>query len=64
MIKRSSVQTPAGVVGEFSSPKSTFCADSRVAAVACKRSQSFCQKCRWQVTAEHTYTLHMWLCMK
>ena len=36
----------------------------RVTAVACKRSWSFCQKCRWQVTAKHAYTLHMWLCMK
>ena len=26
----------------------------------CYRSQ----KCRWQVTAKHTYTLRMWLCMK
>ena len=26
--KRSSVQVPAGVAGEFSSPGSTFCADS------------------------------------
>ena len=33
-------------------------------AVARKRPWSFCQKCRWQVTAEHAYTLHMWLCMK
>ena len=32
--------------------------------VACKRSRSFCLKCRWQVTAKHTYTLRMWLCMK
>ena len=36
----------------------------RVTAVAHKRSWSFCQKCRWQVTAKHAYTLHMWLCMK
>ena len=36
----------------------------RVTAVARKRSQSFCQKCRWQVTAKHACTLHMWLCMK
>ena len=36
----------------------------RVTAVARKRSQSFCQKCRWQVTAKHAYTLHMWLCTK
>ena len=32
--------------------------------VARKRSRSFCQKCRWQVTAKHAYTLRMWLCMK
>ena len=31
--------------------------------VARKRSRSFCQKCRWQVTAKHAYTLRMWLCM-
>ena len=36
----------------------------RVTAVARKRPWSFCQKCRWQVTAKHAYTLHMWLCMK
>ena len=36
-----------------------------VTAVARKRSRSFCQKCRlWQVTAKHTSTLRMWLCMK
>ena len=29
-----------------------------------KRSQSFCQKCRWLVTAKSTCTLHMWLWMK
>ena len=36
----------------------------RVTAVARKRSRSFCQKCRWQVTAKHAYTLRMWLCLK
>ena len=36
----------------------------RVTAVARKRSRSFCQKCRWQVTAKHANTLRMWLCMK
>ena len=36
----------------------------RVTAVARKRSWPFCQKCRWQVTAKHAYTLRMWLCMK
>ena len=35
-----------------------------VTAVACKRPRSFCQKCMWQVTAKHMYTLCMWLCMK
>ena len=28
-----------------------------VTAVACKRPWSFCQKCRWQVTHKHAYTL-------
>ena len=28
------------------------------------RSRPFCQKCRWQVTAKHTYTLPMWLWKK
>ena len=36
----------------------------RVTAVARNRSRSFCQKCRWQVTTKHTYTLPMWLWMK
>ena len=36
----------------------------RVTTVARKRSWSFCQKCRWQATAKHAYTLRMWLCMK
>ena len=35
-----------------------------VTALACKRPRSFCQKCRWQVTAKHTCTLQMWLRMK
>ena len=35
-----------------------------VITVAHKRSWSFCQKCRWQVTAKHTCTLHRWLCVK
>ena len=34
-----------------------------VTAVARKRSRSFCQKHRWQVTAKHTYTLSTWLWM-
>ena len=35
-----------------------------VTAVAYEKSQLFCQKCRWQVTAKHAYTLRMWFCMK
>ena len=56
------VRIPAGTAGEFSSPGSTFCADSYFgirstpvlpATVARKKSRSsFCQKCRWQVTAK------------
>ena len=38
--------------------------ESWTSAVARKRSRSFCQKCRWQVTVKHAYTLRMWLCMK
>ena len=59
MIERSWVRNPAGAVGESSSPGSAFCT-----AVACKRSRSFCQKCRWQVTAQHACTLYMWLWIK
>ena len=33
----------------------------RVTTVARKKSRSFCQKCRWQVTAKHAYTLRIWL---
>ena len=35
-----------------------------VTAVSRKSSWSFCQKCRWQVTAKHIYTLPMCLWMK
>ena len=69
MMERLQVQIPTG---EFSSPGSTFYADSdfsihstpHFTTVACKRSRSFYQKCRWQVTAKHVYTLRMQLCMK
>ena len=68
MVERSWVWIPAGAVGEFSSPGSTFLFQYLfhlcVTTVARKRPQSFCQKCRWQVTAKHAHTLHMWLCMK
>ena len=33
----------------------------RVTTVARKKSRSFCQKCRWQVTAKYAYTLRMWI---
>ena len=36
----------------------------RATAVARKRSRSFCQKCRWQVTAKHACTLRTWPCMR
>ena len=36
----------------------------RVTTLARKRSQSICQKCRWQVTAKHARTLRMRLCIK
>ena len=60
MIERSRVRVPAGAAGEFSSPGSAFSADSyfgdpfhpRDTALARERSQSFCQKCRWQVTTK------------
>ena len=67
MIERSRVWIPAGAAGEFSSPGSTLSRypfHPRVTAVARKRSRSFCQKCRWQVTDKHAYTFRMWLCMK
>ena len=64
VISRLRVRIPAGAAGEFSSPESTLCADSysvsvppRVTAVARKRPRSFCQKCWWQVTPKHAYTL-------
>ena len=64
MIERLRVRVPAGAAGDFSSPELTLCADSysvsippRVTAVARKRSRSFCQKCKWQLTPKHAYTL-------
>jgi len=53
----------------FTAPITAFCVwkfsrPKYNAPVARKRSRSFCQKCRWQVTAKHSYTLCMWLCMK
>ena len=68
MIERSRVRVPAGAAGEFSSPGSTFCADSyfgtpSVTAVARKRSRSFCQNCRCQVTGEQEAPYVWWLDM-
>ena len=45
----------AGVVGEFSSPGSTFWALILVFVPSLCYHCRFCQKCRWQVTAKHTY---------
>ena len=60
MIERSRVQIPAGAAGEFSSPESQLSVLTLilvsvppcVTAVAHKRCWSFCQKCRWHVTAK------------
>ena len=63
----SRIRVPAGAAGEYSSPGSTFCADSyytRVTTVPYKISRLFWQKCRWHVTAKHACTLRTWLCMK
>ena len=64
MIEGLRVRIPAGAAREFSSPELTLRADSysvsvtlRVTAVARKTPRSFCQKCRWQVTPKHPYTL-------
>ena len=64
MIERLRVRIPAGAAGTFCSPDLTLFANSypvfvrpRVTAVARKRLRSLCQKCRWQVTPKHTYTL-------
>ena len=64
VIERFRVRIPARTAGEFSSPGLTLCADSysvsvppRVTAVARKRPRSFGEKCRWQFTPKHAYTL-------
>ena len=71
MIERSRVRIPAGagenflLQGQLSVltliPVSV---PPRVTSVARKRSRSFCQKCRWQVTAKYACTSRMWLCIK
>ena len=62
MVERLRVRVLAGTAAEFSSLELTFCADSSpvsfplsVTAVARKRPQSFCQKCRCQVTPNYAY---------
>ena len=64
MIERLRVRIPTEAAGEFSSSELTLCADSYlvsvpppVTAVAHKRHRPFCQKCRWQFTPKHAYTL-------
>ena len=56
MIERLRDRIPAGAAGEFSLPESTLCADCYSVSVP-RRPRSFCQKCRWQVTPKHAYTL-------
>ena len=64
MIQRLQVQMTAGMVGDFSSPELTLCADSClvsvpswVSAATHKKPRSFCQKCRCQVMPKHLFTL-------
>ena len=69
MIERSRVRIPAGTAGEFSSPGSTFSADSDfgirstpvLPQLHVKNPGHSARKCRWQVTAKHAYTLRMWI---
>ena len=58
VIERLRVEIPAGAAGELSSQESALCADSYSVSFPspCKTPQSFCQKCRWQVTLIHAYT--------
>ena len=57
VIERSRVRISAVAAGKVSSPGSTFCADSYFGIRSTPvLLQSFRQKCRWQVTAKHTYT--------
>ena len=70
-IRRLQVWVLAGVAKEVSSAVRFLCwllcqhqFHPHVTTVAHEKSQSFCQKCRWQVNAKHTCILHMWLCMK
>ena len=54
-----------GADGDFFSTDSYFgiLSTPRVTAEARKRSRSFCQKCRWQVTAKHAYKLHKYVAL-
>ena len=63
-LKRPGFQSPAGAAGGFFFSTVNFLCwlfffrcpfHPRVAAVARKICRSFCQKCRWQVVAKHTY---------
>ena len=64
MIEKLRVRIPAGATGNFLL-QSSLCVltlipcpfHPRVTAVTRKRPQSFCQKCRWQVTPKQAYTL-------
>ena len=65
-VERSRVRIPAGTAGEFSSPGSTFCADSYFGTVPppCYRSSTYKIPVilpKVQVTAKHAHTLRMWL---
>ena len=71
VIERLPVQVPAEAAGECSFCRANFLCrllfgvrSTRVTAVARKRSRSFCQKYRWEVTPKHAYIQvgKGWLC--
>ena len=65
VVSRATLQCWSVPVCGLTEQKERGCRHALQSAVARKRPRSFCQKCRWQVTAKHAYTLCMlWLCMK
>ena len=72
MIERSRVRIPAGATGEFSSPGSTFYADSYF-GIRCtpvllqshvKDPGHAAKSAGGRLQLKHAYTIRMWLCMK
>ena len=64
MIERSRVRIPAGTAGEFSSPGSTFCADSYFGIrqnICYKNPGHSAKSAGGRLQLKHAYTLRMWL---